>query len=126
MLNVKINVRDTGPIDLPGDLRPVLDDIAAGWTREVIARTKSGRDADGRAMRLKRDGSRSTLNDSGRMLRSLRPTVHDRGFAIAPTGRRNATVAAVHQASGRAWIGADDRQIDEARDAVVTHLQGTR
>ena len=119
-----MRITDTGPITLGGDLRGLLEDISDTWTSQIQQRTRSGRDADGRAMRLKRDGSRSTLHDSGRMLRSLRPTVHDRGFKIAPTGRRNATVAAIHQASGRAWIGADDRQIDEARAAVADALQG--
>ena len=127
MLNVTINVHDTGgPVNLPGDLRPVLDSIAADWRSEIISRARSGKGADGRQMRPRRDGTRATLHDTGRMLGSLRPTVDDRGFKIAPTGRRNRTIAAIHQATGRRWAGADDRQIDEARAAVVTHLQGTK
>ena len=126
MLSVKINVRDSGPIAIPGDLRPVLDDIARQWTAEIVARTRSGRGADRRAMRRRADGSVSRLHDSGAMLNSLRPTVSDRGFKIAPAGRRNRTIAAIHQATGRRWAGASPDQIADARAAVVEALQGTK
>ena len=126
MLNVRINVHDSGPVTLPGDLRPVLDDIAAGWRSEIIARTRAGRAADGRQMRRKADGTRATLHATGAMLASLQADVDDRGFKLAPTGRRNRTVAAIHQASGRRWAGADDRQIEDARRAVVEALRNTR
>ena len=104
MLNVAINVRDTGPVTLTGDLRGLLEDIADTWTSQIQQRTRSGRDADGRPMRKKRDGSRSTLHDSGQMLGSLRADVGDRGFKIAPTGaakhRRRRTSSAQRQAMG--------------------------
>ena len=123
---LKISVRDSGAIDLPGDLRPVLDDIARQWTAEVVARTRSGRDADGKTMRPRRDGTRATLHDSGAMLASLQADVGDRGFKIAPAGRRNVIVAAVHQATGRRWAGASEDQIEDARAAVVEALQGKK
>ena len=123
MLHVAINVHDSGNPDLPGDLRSTLDTIASTWRDEIIDRTRGGKGADGRAMRPKRDGTVSRLHDTGAMLGSLRADGGDRGFQIAPTGRRNRTIAAIHQATGRRWAGADDRQIDEARAAVVTHLQ---
>ena len=53
MLNVAINVRDSGPVTLTGDLRGLLEDIADTWTSQIRQRTRSGRDADGKAMRRK-------------------------------------------------------------------------
>ena len=98
MLDIRIRTSDTGPVRLP-NLRGVLDDIASDWTTEIRQRTRSGRDADGRQMRRRADGSVSRLHDSGAMLGSLRPTtVDDRGFQIAPTGARNAIVARTHAA----------------------------
>ena len=119
-----ITIRDTGPVDLPGDLRSTLDDIASDWTAQIRQRTRSGKGVDGRQMRRKRDGSVARLHDTGAMLASLQADVHDSGFRLAPTGRRNRTVAAIHQASGRRWAGADERQIEDARAAVVEALQG--
>ena len=60
------------------------------------------------------------------MLGSLRPTVDDRGFQIAPTGARNIVVARTHQRSRRQFMGADEQQIADARAAVVEALQGTK
>ena len=125
MLHISVTTSDTGPVSLP-DLRGVLDTIAGDWTDQIKRRTASGRDVDGRALRPKRDGTRSTLTDSGALLRSLTPDVGDRGFKLAPTGRRNLTVGAIHQASGRRWAGASPDQIEDARRAVVDALQGTR
>ena len=129
MLHVRISTTDTGgPAGLdPLDLRATLDDVASTWTTEIRDRTRSGRGADGRAMRPRRDGSRSTLHDTGAMLASLRPqTVTDSGFVLGLTGRRNNTVGAIHQATGRRWAGASPDQIEDARRAVVDALQGTR
>lgn len=125
MLNVTIRTHDTGPINLP-DLRPALDTIADTWTHEIASRTRSGRGVTGRALRRKRDGSPSTLTDTGALLASLRPTVDGKGFRIRPTGRRNLTIGAIHQATGRKWAGASAEQIDSARRAVVEAIQGTR
>ena len=126
MLRINVTTSDTGPVNLPGNLRPVLDTIAADWRSEIIARTPSGKGADGRQMRRRADGTVSRLHDTGAMLASLQADVGDRGFSIAPTGRRNRTIAAVHQATGRRWAGADERQIADARRAVVDALQGTK
>ena len=119
MLNVKISVNDTGPINLP-DLRPVLDDIAADWRSETISRTRAGKDASGKAMRRKSDGSVSRLHDSGQMLRSLQADVGDRGFTIAPSGARNRTssLAISSRAPGRQMGMGADEQTDrrDARD----------
>ena len=127
MLDIRIRTSDTGPVRLP-NLRGVLDDIASDWTTEIRQRTRSGRDADGRQMRRRADGSVSRLHDSGKMLASLRPTtVDDRGFKIAPTGTRNVIVARTHQRSRRTFMGASPDQIEDARAAVVEALQqGTK
>ena len=126
MLDIRIRTSDTGPIALP-DVRDVITDVAHQWTAEVVARTRSGRDASGRALRAKRDGSRSTLTDSGRMLRSFGPTrVDSDGFSLAPGRGRDATVAYVNEARGRRWVGVDDRQTSDARDRVAAALQGKR
>ena len=49
-MRITPHVTDTGPIRLP-NLRDVLTDVADTWTREVVDRTRSGKDADGRALR---------------------------------------------------------------------------
>ena len=123
MLDIRIRTSDTGPVNLP-DLRPVLDDISTTWRSEIIARTRSGRGADGRAMRRRADGSTSRLHDTGEMLGSLRAVVDDRGFTIAPTGRRNTIVARTHQRTRRQFMGADEQQISDARQAVADAIQG--
>ncbi len=123
MLDIRIRTSDTGPIALP-DVRDVITDVAHQWTAEVVARTRSGRDVNGRALRAKRDGSRSTLTDSGAMLRSFGPArIDSDGFTLAPAGRRNATVAHVNQARGRKWIAVNDRQISDARRQVADAIQ---
>ena len=49
------------------------------------------------------------------MLRSFRPVqIDDRSFTLAPVGARNQRVGAVAHQRGRRWVGASDRQIDEA------------
>ena len=124
MLNVNIRTSDTGPVTLP-NLRDVIADVADTWTREVIGRTRSGRDVNGRALRPKRDGGRSTLTDSGRMLASFGPArIDSDGFTLAPGRGRDATVAYVNQARGRRWVGVDDRQISDARQQVADAIQG--
>jgi len=126
VLRVNVNVRDSGPLDLPGDLRSTLDSIAGDWTREIASRTRSGRDVAGRALRRKVDGTVSRLHDSGAMLASLKAEVDDRGFTIAPTGARNTVVARTHQRTRREFLGADERQIEDAKRTIVDALQGTR
>ena len=120
-------VTDTGPIVLP-DVRDVIADVAHQWTAEVVARTRSGRDASGKALRPKQDGGRSTLTDSGRMLRSFGPVrIDSDGFTLAPARGRDATVAFVNQHRGRRWVGVTPDQIADARAAVVEALQqGTK
>ncbi len=125
MLHVNVTVNDTGPVDLP-DLRAVLHDVADTWRAEIISRTRAGKGADGRQMRRRVDGSPARLHDTGRLLTSLQADVDDRGFRIAPTGTRNTIVARTHQRSRREFLGADERQIEDARRAVVDALQGTR
>ena len=126
MLNINVNVRDSGPVTLTGDLRGLLEDISDTWTSQIRQRTRSGKDADGRPMRRKADGSVSRLHDSGQMLGSLRADVGDRGFKIAPTGARNIVIARTHQRGGRRWAGASEQQIEEARDRVADALRDTR
>lgn len=118
-----LNVHDSGPVSLPGDLRSVLGDVADTWTREIRQRTRSGRAADGRQMRRKADGTRATLHDTGRMLASLQADVDDSGFRLHPTGQRNTIVARTHQRTGRRFMGASEQQIDAARDRVAAALR---
>ena len=112
-------LRDVLPLrrGLAAALPGIARDLAAGVRR----RTESGRDVNGRAFRRKRrDGSPSTLTDSGRMVESFRPqTVSETGFTLAPTGRRNVIVGAAHQSRGRRWVGADERQIEAAREQIA-------
>ena len=125
-MQIKVSVTDTGPVNLPGDLRGVLENVADDWSREVVERTRSGRDATGRALRRKRDGSVSRLTDTGRMLRSFGPRhVDEGGFVLGPSRGRNATIAYVNQARGRKWIGASDEQVQAARDAIARAVERT-
>ena len=66
------------------------------------------------------------MTDTGEMLRSLHADVTDNGFRLAPTGRRNLTVAHVHQAGGRRWMGATERQIDAARETIADAIREKR
>ena len=125
MLNVRINVNDSGsPAGLdPLDLSGVLDTIATTWREEIRSRTRSGRGADGREMRRRSDGSRTTLDDTGAMLASLRADVDDTGFRLQPVGKRNTIIARTHMRTGRRFMGASDEQIDAARQQVVDALR---
>ncbi len=101
---------------LAAELPSIADDMARGIRR----RTESGRDVAGRRFKPKKDGKPSNLRDTGRMLRSFRPVkVDDRSFTLAPTGKRNQRVGAVAHQRGRRWVGADDRQIDEATARIA-------
>ncbi len=123
-MRISVSATSTAPLSdalpLRRGLRSVMPGVAADMSRSIRQRTESGRDVSGRPFRRKKDGSRSTLQDSGRMVESFRPTeIRADGFTVAPTGKRNRAVAHVHQATGRRWIGADDRQIDAARERVA-------
>ena len=122
MLNVSVNVTDSGPVDRP-DLRDTLSRVADDWTHQIADRTRSGRDVDGRQLRPKADGAPSRLHDTGALLASLRADVGETGFTIAPTGKRNRQIAAIHQNTGRAFMGASADQIDSACRAVVEALR---
>ena len=124
-MRISIRTTDTGRVELP-DLRPALDTIAADWTRGIQDRTRRGRDARGVPFRPKRDGSPSRLIDSGRMVGSLRADVGDKGFRLAPAAGRDATVAAINEARGRTFVAASERQIEDARRAVVDALREKR
>lgn len=123
---MRINVTATSSpplrevLPLRRGLRAALPAVAADMARGIRDRTEAGRDVSGRAFRRKRDGSPSNLIDSGRMVESFQPADETAtGFVLAPTGRRNRAVAHIHQATGREWIGADERQIDAARESVA-------
>ena len=111
-LSEVLPLRDGLRAELPG----IANDLAGGIRR----RTASGRDVAGRPLRPKKDGSRSTLQDTGAMLRSFRPVqVDDRSFTLAPVGKRNQRIASLAHQRGRRWAGADDRQIDEATARIA-------
>ena len=123
-MRISISATTSAPLrealPLRSGLRAALPDIAAGMARGIRDRTEGGRDVAGKPFRRKRDGSPSTLRDTGRMVESFQPTeVTDKGFTLAPTGKRNRAIAHIHQATGRRWVGADDRQVDEARERVA-------
>ena len=114
-------LRDVLP--LRRGLAAALPAIAADLARGIRRRTEAGRDVSGRPLRPKRDGSASTLHDSGRMVASLRPTqIGERSFTLAPTGRRNQRVAALAHQTGRRWVGADETQIDAATERVTESM----
>ena len=116
-------LRDVLP--LRGGLANELPRLADHMAGDIRRRTASGRDAAGRRLRPKKDGTASTLQDTGKMVGSFRPqTVTDTGFVLAPTGRRNRKVAAIHQNTGRPWIGVTDRAIEEARERIATAATG--
>ena len=116
-------VHDTGPVTLPG-LRDTLDRIAHQWRGEVVDRTRNGRDAAGRRLRRRKDGTPSILTDSGQMLRSLGVEhVDEHGFRVSLRGRRNRKVAALSHQTGRPWVGVSDDQIDAARQQVADALR---
>ena len=105
MLRINVNVHDPGgPHDLPLDLRDVLTDVAADWTREIRDRTRAGRDATGRQMRPRADGSPATLTDTGRTLASLQPDVHEGGFRLLPRISPCANRSAIQAASLRSLL----------------------
>ena len=107
-------------LPLRDGLRAELPRLAADLAGDIRRRTASGRDVSGRPFRPKKDGSRSTLQDSGRMVRSLRPVqVTDRGFVLAPVGKRNQRIGAVSHQRGRRWVGASDAQVTEATERIT-------
>ncbi len=119
-MTVSTSPRLSEVLPLRRGLAAELPGIAADLAGDIRRRTASGRDVSGKPFRPKRDGSRSTLQDSGRMVRSLRPVqVTDRGFVLAPVGKRNQRIGALAHQRGRRWVGASDRQIDEARERIA-------
>ena len=111
-------LRDVLP--LRDGLRSELPRLADDLARDIRRRTEGGRGVAGRRLRRKKDGTASTLQDSGKMVESFRPqTVTDRGFVLAPTGRRNRQIAAIHQNTGRPWIGVTDAAVERARERIA-------
>ena len=113
---------DTLP--LRDGLRATLPDVATDLARSVRDRTLDGRDVAGRTFAAKADGSRSTLRDTGAMVRSFGPErVMDTGFTLAPA-RSERRKAALHQLGRgvpeRRWVGLDARQVDEAVERAVS------
>ncbi len=123
-MRVSVTATSTAPLSealpLRRGLRAVMPGVAADMSRSIRQRTEGGRDVAGRPFRRKKDGSRSTLQDTGAMVKSLKPRqVTDRGFTLKPTGRRNERIAALAHQTGRRWVGASERQIDAAREKVT-------
>ena len=120
-MTVKTSARLGEVLPLRDGLRAEMPRLAADMASDIRRRTRQGRDVAGRRLRPKKDGTASTLQDTGKMVGSFRPqTVTDTGFVLAPTGRRNRKVAAIHQNTGRPWIGVGDRAIEEARERIAT------
>ena len=106
-----------------------IRDLATDTARQVRDRTAAGRDVSGGRFEPKEDGTPSTLQDSGDMIRSFRPAaVTAKGFRLQPS-RRESYKALLHQ-SGRGrfprrlWIGLSPSQIARAQDRVARALQG--
>ena len=122
-MTVSTSPRLSEVLPLRDGLRSALPGIAADLAGDIRRRTASGRDVSGKPFRPKRDGKRSTLQDTGAMVRSLRPVqIDDRSFTLAPQGRRNQRVAAVAHQRGRRWVGADAQQVSDARERVIESM----
>ena len=104
-------------------------DLSGDLSREIRQRTSSGRDVSGGVFEPKEDGSRSTLEESGDMIRSFRPAgVTEKGFTLQPS-RKQSYKALIHQTGRgrfprRLWIGMSPSQIARARDRVTRALRG--
>ena len=119
-MTVSTSPRLSEVLPLRDGLRSALPGIAADLAAGIRRRTASGRDVSGKPFRPKKDGSQSTLQDTGAMVRSLRPVqIDDRSFTLAPVGKRNQRVGALAHQRGRRWVGADDRQIDKATARIA-------
>ena len=119
-MTVKTSPRLSEVLPLRGGLAAELPRLAADMAGDIRRRTRQGRDAAGRRLRPKKDGTASTLQNTGRMVGSFRPqTVTDTGFVLAPTGRRNRKVAAIHQNTGRPWIGVTNAAVERARERIA-------
>ena len=119
-MTVSTSPRLSEVLPLRDGLRSALPGIANDLAGGIRRRTASDRDVSGQRFRPKRDGTPSTLQDSGRMLRSFRPVqIDDRSFTLAPVGKRNQRVAALAHQRGRRWAGADETQIDAARERIA-------
>ena len=118
-MRVKLSPPLAETLPLRTGLRRELPSISDDLAGDIRHRTEGGRDAHGRRFARRRDGSPSNLIDSGDMVRSFRPVrVDDRGFVLAPTGRRERQKAYFHMTGRggkkREWVGLDRRQIDQA------------
>ena len=119
-MTVRTSERLSTVLPLRRGFAGAMQGIAADLATSIRQRTAAGKGVDGKRLRKKQDGSPSTLTDSGRMVESFRPqTVSETGFTLAPTGRRNVIVGAAHQSRGRRWVGADERQIEAAREQIA-------
>ena len=124
-MTVKTSARLGEVLPLRDGLRAALPGIANDLAGGIRRRTASGRDVNGRRLRPKKDGTPSNLTDSGKMLRSFRPVqIDDRSFTLAPVGKRNQRVGALAHQRGRRWVGASDRQLDEATARIATAATG--
>ena len=105
---------------LASELPRLADDLAG----DVRRRTAQGRDVDGRRFARLKTGRPSTLQRTGKMVRSFQPReISDTGFTLRP-GRAETARAAIHQAGSRnlpkrRWVGVTDHQIDEARERIA-------
>ena len=101
-MKLRMRVETSAPLaevlPLRDGLRRVLPDLASDLARGVRERTLDGRDVAGPGRSPKADGSRSTLRDTGAMVRSFQPVrVTDTGFVLAPARGPERRRAALHQ-----------------------------
>ena len=108
-------------------MRPLAERTA----RRIRDRTRRGRDVRGRPFARMADGSRADLRDSGKMVDSFRPVaISDRGFVLAPAGRKEIRKAILHQLGKRRpkrqWVGVTHDEIDSDLDNLITEWMGRR
>lgn len=130
-MRITPHVTDTGwPAGLERpDLSSTLQTIADDWTGSVKARTAAGRDLDGRQFARRRDGSASTLRDTGQMMRAFGVLdVDDRRFVLGLRDRasRRKAYFAQHGAHGRrrSFLGVSDEAVEDARQTIATARTG--
>ena len=116
----------TETLPLRRGLESEIEWVAEWVALQVRERTARGLDVDGQPFESKRDGSPSTLQDTGRMVDGFRPLrVTDTGFVCGIRDRKLRARARMHQDGigalfRREWVGVDDEMADETVEYLVS------